>query len=281
MTGPSPLNRSTPGARAAAPVRIVHLGLGNFFRAHAARYTDQAPDAAQWGIAAFGSRSDELAATLAAQAGLYTLVTRGPVEDRFDLVASISRAYGGTDEPSWRECFRSPDLACVTLTVTEFGYRDGLAAARLVTGLAERRRVGAGPLAVMSCDNLPGNGEVTRRVVLAAPAPPNRPEPKRGLRDWIEGHATFPDHGRPDHSPSDTRTGIARRGRDRPARPGARRHRTVQRMGGRGGVPGRAAELGTGRGDHDDRHRAARATQVAAAQREPTHCWPTSVSTAA
>ena len=33
----------------AAPVRIVHLGLGNFFRAHQAWYTDQAPDARRVG----------------------------------------------------------------------------------------------------------------------------------------------------------------------------------------------------------------------------------------
>ena len=44
-------------AAPAAPVRIVHLGLGNFFRAHAAWYTDRAPDADEWGIAAFTGRS--------------------------------------------------------------------------------------------------------------------------------------------------------------------------------------------------------------------------------
>ena len=42
--------------RPAAPVRIVHLGLGNFFRAHQAWYTEHAPDAAEWGIAAFTGR---------------------------------------------------------------------------------------------------------------------------------------------------------------------------------------------------------------------------------
>ncbi|HEV7167976.1 MAG TPA: mannitol dehydrogenase family protein, partial [Micrococcaceae bacterium] len=41
----------------AAPVRIVHLGLGNFFRAHQAWYIDLARDADQWGIAAFTGRS--------------------------------------------------------------------------------------------------------------------------------------------------------------------------------------------------------------------------------
>ncbi len=36
--------------RPAAPVRLVHLGLGNFFRAHQAWYTDRAPDAARLGL---------------------------------------------------------------------------------------------------------------------------------------------------------------------------------------------------------------------------------------
>ena len=37
------LSRAGGDAGPAAPVRIVHLGLGNFFRAHQAWYTDQAP----------------------------------------------------------------------------------------------------------------------------------------------------------------------------------------------------------------------------------------------
>lgn len=49
------LNREA--GRPAAPVRIVHLGVGNFFRAHQAWYTEHATDAAEWGIAAFTGRS--------------------------------------------------------------------------------------------------------------------------------------------------------------------------------------------------------------------------------
>ncbi len=43
------LSRSLPGMPPAAPVRIVHVGLGNFHRAHQAYYTCHAADAAQWG----------------------------------------------------------------------------------------------------------------------------------------------------------------------------------------------------------------------------------------
>ena len=70
------LSRATHG-RPAAPVRIVHLGIGSFARAHQAWYTEHAPDAADWGIAAFTGRRPDQARALAPQDGLYTLITRG------------------------------------------------------------------------------------------------------------------------------------------------------------------------------------------------------------
>ena len=51
------LSRSAGQGHAAAPVRLVHLGLGNFFRAHPCWYTGHAADAAHWGFAAFTGRA--------------------------------------------------------------------------------------------------------------------------------------------------------------------------------------------------------------------------------
>lgn len=178
---------------AAPPVRLVHLGLGHFFRAHQAWYTDRAADAADWGIAAFTGRSAAVAERLTAQDGLYTLVTRGPDRDRFELVASLSRAHAAAEHAAWLEYFAAPDLAAVTITVTEAGYvrrpdggldadrpdvradlhalrRDPTALvkttpARLAAGLAARRRADAGPLALVPCDNVAGNGAIAARVV--------------------------------------------------------------------------------------------------------------------
>ena len=58
--------------------------------------------------------------------------------------------------------------------------------ARLVAGLAARRRAGAGPLAVVSCDNLPDNGAVTTRVVreFARLLDPD-------LAEWINDNVSF------------------------------------------------------------------------------------------
>lgn len=211
------MTASTPGERAMsrprdgrprAPVRLVHVGLGNFFRAHQAWYTDRAPDAAEWGIAAFGGRSATLAESLAAQDSLYTLITRASDGDRFEVVSSLSASHAGGDHEAWLSYLASPQVRGVTLTVTEAAYlraadggldrdrpeiradvaalRDHLAArvatvpARLVAGCAARRRADAGPLALISCDNLPGNGDMLARVVadLAELVDP-------GLAEWI------------------------------------------------------------------------------------------------
>jgi fructuronate reductase len=194
------------------PVRIVHLGLGNFFRAHQAYYTSAAPDATSWGIAAFTGRSRTLADELNAQDGLYTLVVRGPQRDEMSVQGAVSEAFAGTDLASWRGHLARPEVAVVTLTVTEAAYlrgRDGgldldnpevqadIAAlrrggatttvpGRLVSGLSGRRTAGAGPLALVSCDNLPGNGAATAATVfdLAAAAEP-------ALVNWIRDHVAF------------------------------------------------------------------------------------------
>ncbi|GAA3934098.1 mannitol dehydrogenase family protein [Actinoplanes auranticolor] len=195
-----------------APVRMVHLGLGGFFRAHQAWYTGAAPDAADWGIAAFTGRSPELADRLAAQHGRYTLIVRGPEHDEMAAQSAVVAAHPGTDVAAWCGYLVRPEVAVVTLTVTEAAYRrdrsggldlsdpavradleavrSGAAPVtvpgRLVAGLAARRAAGAGPLAVVSCDNLPGNGEVTARVVLdlAAAADP-------ALAPWIRDSVSF------------------------------------------------------------------------------------------
>jgi len=208
------LSRAAGEGRPAAPIRIVHLGLGNFFRAHQAWYTDVAPDAQEWGIAAFTGRSTGLADALTAQEGLYTLIVRAADGDAGRVIGSVGAAHPGSDRDAWLAYLADPAVRIVTLTVTEAGYlRDaegGLAVddpvvaadlgafwvdpraavrtvpARLVAGLAARRAAGAGPITVVSCDNLPDNGAVARRVVtdFAALFDP-------GLVDWIDRHVSF------------------------------------------------------------------------------------------
>jgi fructuronate reductase len=109
------LSRAAGHGRPEAPVRLAHLGLGNFFRAHAAWYTEHAPDADGWGFAAFTGRSATASDALTAQDALYTLVTRAADGDHFELVSSISRAHAATDHAAWLAGFATPDLAAVTI----------------------------------------------------------------------------------------------------------------------------------------------------------------------
>jgi fructuronate reductase len=188
----APLARTAPPA----PVRMVHLGLGAFHRAHQAWWTGVVSREDPWGIAAFTGRSPAAASLLAAQGGLFTLLVRGPVADQPEVVSSISRAVDGSDTAAFTACLADPAVGVLTLTVTEAGYRrrgDGgldfadpavaadrhaLAAAtggvlpvstapgRILAGLRARRDADAGPLAIVPCDNLIGNGSALRRVML-------------------------------------------------------------------------------------------------------------------
>ena len=160
------------------PVRAVHLGLGAFFRAHQAWYTDRADDGADWGIAAFTGRRPDLADALTAQDGLYTLVTRRADGDEFGVVRSVARAHAADEHDAWLGYLASPDVRVVTLSVTEAGYRPDAAPARLLAGLRARRAADAGPLTLVPCDNLPENGAVLATALreLAEPA----------LREWMD-----------------------------------------------------------------------------------------------
>jgi len=191
---PTRLSRAAGHGRPAPPVRLVHLGLGNFFRAHQCWYTEHAGDAAGWGFAAFTGRSGSpLVDDLTAQDGLYTLVSRAADADRFEVIGSVSRVHAGTDQDAWLRYLSSPDVVAATITVTEAGYLRGpgggldtdrpevrgdldalrrgaaepvrTAPGRLVAGLAARRRADAGPFTLVPCDNTPGNGALVERVV--------------------------------------------------------------------------------------------------------------------
>lgn len=227
---------------AAPPPRLLHVGLGNFFRAHQCWYTAHATDQAQWGIAAFTGRGSEaLVRALAEQDGCYTLVTRGPEADRFETVPSIVAAHIAADHERWLERWADPVLAGVTSTVTEAAYlrridggldagrpevqadvaalRGNLRAsvrtvpARLVAGLAARRAVDGGPVALIPCDNMSENGAAVRRVVLELA---ELVEP--ALAEWITRSAmtvtTMVDRITPRTTASDERTVRAAIGRE-------------------------------------------------------------------
>jgi mannitol 2-dehydrogenase len=204
--------------RALVTPGVVHVGVGGFHRAHQAMYHDRllnqgaAPD---WGICGVGVLPADRAMqqVLDAQDGLYTLVIKhadGTYEPR--VIGSLVRYLFAPDDPEEViETMAAPATRIVSLTITEGGYnvdgttgefdaqspgvvhdlRSGAApqtAFGLITEALQRRRQrGWAPFTVMSCDNLPGNGELTRTVFTAFA---RLRDP--GLGDWVEREVSFP-----------------------------------------------------------------------------------------
>lgn len=203
-------------SRAGAPPRpgIVHFGPGAFFRAFNAVYTQDALDAegGDWGIVAVALKSRTALDQLGPQDGVYTSVTRGPEGETPRVIGAITDVMLATeDRASVLELMCDASIRIVSLTITEKGYgfdpaSGGLdqshgdiaadlrapdapvsAVGFIALALQRRRDAGVPPFTVLSCDNLPSNGRVTRRVVMeyAALAFP-------GLDGWIADHVSFP-----------------------------------------------------------------------------------------
>lgn len=189
---------------------LVHLGPGAFHRAHQAVFTEDARLAGggDWTIRGVSLRHGETKAALGPQDGLYSVefLAEPPSLRVVGVIADIVTA---SDEPAAvLAALAAPSTHLVTLTVTEAGYcldgegrldlahpdvrqdlagRPRSAPGWIVRGLAERRRTGAGPLTVISCDNLIGNGARLASAVLALA---DRLDPT--LAGWIEANAAFP-----------------------------------------------------------------------------------------
>ena len=181
--------------------RLVHIGVGGFHRAHLAVYVQElAADGGEWGIVGLGLLEEDarMARALRAQDHLYTLIAKGAGPPSAAIVGSIIgyvHAPPGHDA-AVGELIAAPTTSILSLTVTEAGYAEPPAEQvaagastfdRLAAALAVRRDRAAGPLTILSCDNLPGNGDAARRSTLAA-----ADRADAGLRAWTEANCTFP-----------------------------------------------------------------------------------------
>ena len=161
--------------RSKLQIGVVHFGVGGFHRAHQAMYHDRLMEqgkALEWAICGVGVMPGDrrMKEVLDAQDGLYTLVVKhadGTYEPR--VIGSIAEFLFAPDDPeAVIEKMAAETTRIVSLTVTEGGYDPaGVVFGYIVDALARRRERGLEPFTVMSCDNLQGNGELTRRVVEA------------------------------------------------------------------------------------------------------------------
>lgn len=215
------LSAAMPGIlrRNAAPAPgIVHLGLGNFHRAHQAVYTDAAIAAkgGDWGIIGVSSRSSTITNALHAQDMLYTVVEISPEGSKFSIPQVHSDAFVAAANPE-RVPAVIADAATriVSLTVTESGYtyspstgllnvadpavQHDLANAagpktplgQIVRGLQQRARTHGEPVTILSCDNLADNGHHTQRLVREFASKLPAAEAGETLA-WIDANTTFP-----------------------------------------------------------------------------------------
>ncbi len=200
----------------ALSVGVVHLGLGAFARAHSLVFSQAAMAATGdtgWGYCGVTQRSRDVLDRLVPQDGLYSVLVRDSSSARPAVVASARELlFAGDSAQALTDRLAAPSTRLVTLTVTEKGYRHDpstgrlrsadpevtadaagrppvTVAGQLVRGLAARRQADAGPISLLSCDNLAGNGEVLRAVVLGfCELLPDG----AGLADWIADNVAFP-----------------------------------------------------------------------------------------
>ena len=195
-------------------VRLVHLGIGAFHRAHQAFYTEECGD---WGSCGVTQRSPRVAQQLTPQDCLYTLLVRDGPDARPRVIGSVREVlFAGADPGAVAARIADPEVSVVTLTVCEKGYRLDPASGRLrmedpeiaadlagrpartvigqlTAGLAARFAAGAAPVTVLCCDNLPANGPTVRGLVLdyAQAWAAGHPGAAR-LPDWIGAQVAFP-----------------------------------------------------------------------------------------
>ena len=198
------------------PLRLLHLGLGSFHRAHQAVYMHRLMQSgdARWQCAGANLRAD-MADTLAAlqrQGGAYTLETVSPVgERRLERITSIGEVVA-FDPQLARVLELGADRATriVSFTVTEAGYaldhagkldfghedivndlagRPPRSIYGAVAAILRRRQAeNAGPLTLLNCDNLRHNGDHfranLREFITAADGP--------GFLAWVETNTSCP-----------------------------------------------------------------------------------------
>lgn len=191
---------------------VLHIGVGNFHRGHQAVYFDDLLETdLRWGIVGISMRSGGTRDRMASQDHLYTVCEKHGNKSSYRIIGSILDVLVLAE--SRQEILKlgvSSDISCITLTVTENGYchtnsgdlnwqhpeithdlehpDSPISAPGLLVALLDaRKRADGGPINLISCDNLSGNGRVLRSVVsqLAEHLSPD-------LAQWIDKNVAFP-----------------------------------------------------------------------------------------
>lgn len=196
--------------------KIVHLGFGAFHRAHQALFADElaAKSNSDWGYCEVNLFGGELLIEdLRKQDHLFSIIEKGEHDTKIKTVGSVCESLHSTLDgyQAVIEKMAEPQVSIVSITITEKGYGIELntghldinhpfiapdlanpnepksAVGCIVQALRLRMERGLSPISVMSCDNMPENGKITRNAVLDFA---NHVDTK--LAGWIDMNISFP-----------------------------------------------------------------------------------------
>ncbi len=194
--------------------KIMHFGPGAFFRSFVASLIEDVnqKDVEKWGIIAVSLHSEDTFNKLAVQDLVFTALSMSNKKKQARMISSISDfIVAKKDVQSVLNALSDEKIEIVSLTITEKGYhynsgkkeldfgnqnvtydlgnpeKPKTAVGFLVAGLRDRYLSGKAPFTVLSCDNLPNNGAVVKKIVIdfAKKIDPS-------LAKWISKEVSFP-----------------------------------------------------------------------------------------
>ena len=194
--------------------KILHFGPGTFFRSFVAGLLDKVNRKSfeKWGIIAVSLNSEATFSKLAGQDLVFHALSMSSEKKEIQQVSSISDFFvAKKDGQSVLDALSDEQIEIVSLTITEKGYHYNLdkkeldlgnqniiddlgnpknpktAVGFLVAGLRNRYLNGKAPFTILSCDNLPNNGAIVKKIVIdfAQKIDPS-------LAKWISKEVSFP-----------------------------------------------------------------------------------------
>lgn len=212
-------NVSTPSYdRDKVTTSIVHIGVGSFHRSHQAYYNNELMErygVLDCGICGIGllDYDRRIYNILKDQDGLYTLVTKeldGSLSAKV-IGSLVEYIFAPDNQIAVIEKLAAPEIKVVSLTITEGGYNLNEGTGEfdfnnpvivedmknsmspktvfgyLTQGMKLRMLRGIEGCTIQSCDNIQGNGDVTKKALLNYI---EKAEPE--LLPWVEKNVSFP-----------------------------------------------------------------------------------------
>ncbi len=197
---------------------ILHIGVGNFHRAHQAFYTNKLledPRQKKWGICGLSLLPDDerVVKALKRQDNVYTVTVcgRNGKDSVYSIGSLVDLIWAVEDSEAGIKKFADKNVKIITCTITEGGYNIDRSTGEFILddeyvqhdlanpskpitvfgyvaeGLRARMKNGSGPVTFLTCDNLQHNGDTAKRVFMSFITVQDKE-----LAAWVEQNVTFP-----------------------------------------------------------------------------------------